>query len=100
VSLRDARFLHDFRGFVDSCSGGKLVGWAAAEGAAVSVAASVNGTPVAATITNWERPDLASHNLPTDAGFELALAEPVAAGAAIDVHFANGRPLSGSPCTP
>jgi hypothetical protein len=37
---------------------------------------------------------------PTDAGFALKLAEPVPPGTVIDVRFANGRPLSGSPCTP
>ncbi len=100
VSLRDARFLHDFRGFVDSCSSGKLIGWAVAEGTAVNVAASANGEPLDATFSNVKRPDLAAHGLPDDAGFELTLAQPVAAGSPIDVRFADGRPLSGSPCTP
>ena len=53
VSLRDARFLHDYKGFVDSCSSGKLVGWAVAEGTAVSVGASINGAPVAADVFQY-----------------------------------------------
>lgn len=100
LSLRDARLLHNFRGFVDSCSESKLVGWAVAEGSAVSVTASANGEPLKATLTNVERPDLAKHGLPIDAGFELMLDEPVASGSEIDVRFANGRPLTGSPCRP
>jgi hypothetical protein len=98
VSLRDARFLHDYKGFVDSCRAGKLVGWAVGEGAAVSVAAGIDGAPVAATFVNTSRPDLAAHGLPTDAGFEMTLAEALPAGTEIDVRFANGRPLQGSPC--
>jgi len=100
VSLRDARFLHEFRGFVDTCTRSKLTGWAVAEGTGVSVVASANGEPLKATLSGVERPDLAPHGLPDDAGFELTLAKPVAAGSAVDVRFANGRPLSGSPCTP
>ena len=98
VSLRDARLLHDYLGFVDSCKDGKLAGWAVAQGTGVSVAASIDGAPVAAAFVNTMRPDLAEHGLPKDAGFELTLAEPVPAGTAIDVRFANGRPLRGSPC--
>ena len=100
VSLRDARFLHDYLGFVDVCTGGKLVGWAVAQGTAVSVTASIDGAPLAGTFINTIRPDIAEHDLPTDAGFELTLAEPVPPGTAIDVLFANGRPLRGSPCKP
>ncbi len=98
VSLRDARLLHDYLGFVDSCKDGKLTGWAVAQGTGVSVAASIDGTPVAAAFVSKMRPDLAGHGLPKDAGYELTLAEPVPAGTAIDVRFANGRPLRGSPC--
>jgi putative transposase len=100
LSLRDARLLHNFRGFVDSCTESKLVGWAVAEGSAVSVTASANGAPLKATLTNVERPDLARHGLPIDAGFELILDKPVASGSGIEVRFANGRPLTGSPCRP
>jgi hypothetical protein len=53
-----------------------------------------------ATLTNVERLDLAKHGLPADAGYELVLDEPVAPGSEIDVRFANGRPLTGSPCRP
>ncbi len=100
VSLRDARFLHDYLGFVDACTGGKLVGWAVAQGTAVSVTASIDGAPLVGTFTNTIRPDLTEHGLPADAGFELTLAGAVPAGTAIDVRFANGRPLRGSPCKP
>jgi putative transposase len=100
LSMRDARLLHNFRGFVDSCSPKKLVGWAVAEGSAVSIAASAGGEPLKATLTSVERLDLAKHGLPVDAGFELVLDEPVAPGSEIDVRFANGRPLTGSPCRP
>jgi putative transposase len=100
VSLRDAKFLHEYKGFVDNCSNGTLMGWAVAEGVAVSVAASVGDEPLAATLSNKERPDLAAHGLPADAGFELTFTQPVPAGSAIEVRFANGRPLSGSPCKP
>jgi putative transposase len=100
MSMRDARFLHDYRGFVDSCSNGELVGWAVAEGVPVTVAASVAGKPLSYAQTNRERPDLAAHGLPEGAGFSLKLAEPVSAGTAIDVRFANGQPLIGSPCKP
>jgi len=71
---------------VDRCSSG--------------VTASVEGKPIRYTQTNRERPDLPPHGLPGDAGFELKLAEPVPSGTAIDVRFANGRPLVGSPCKP
>ncbi len=100
VSLRDARFLHDYRGFVDSCTNNKLIGWAMAEGTAVNVVASVDGKPLAATLTSITRADLAKQGLPSDAGYELLLAEPVAPGSAIDVHFPGGRSLIGSPCKP
>jgi hypothetical protein len=100
VSLRDARFLHGYRGFVDHCTGGRLTGWAIVEGVPVSVAASIDGVPLEATLSSVERPDLAQQGLPSGAGFELALAKPVAPGAAIDVRFPDGRPLSGSPCKP
>jgi hypothetical protein len=100
ISLRDARFLREYKGFVDRCSNGKLTGWAVADGVAVSVAASIGDRPLAATLSNSERPDLAAHGLPDDAGFALTFAQPVAAGSAIDVRFADGRPLPGSPCKP
>jgi putative transposase len=100
LSLRDARLLRNFRGFVDNCGSSKLVGWAVAEGSAVSIAASVDGEPLKSTLSNVERLDLAKHGLPVDAGFELTLDEPVPPGSEIDVTFANGRPLTGSPCRP
>lgn len=100
VSLRDVRFLHDYRGFVDSCSNGELVGWAVAEGLPVTVAASVEGKPLSYTQISRERPDLPAHGLPEGAGFQLKLVEPVPPGTAIDVRFANGRSLIGSPCKP
>jgi putative transposase len=100
VSLRDVKFLHDYRGFVDSCSNGKVMGWAVAEGLAVSVTASVGGNPAVASQSNTERADLAAQGVPTDSGFELTLTEPLTPGSAIDVRFADGSPLSGSPCAP
>jgi putative transposase len=100
LSLRDARHLTDFKGFLDHCSQGKLVGWAIAENTAVSVTASVNGQPIKAVLTSMERPDLASKGLPDDAGFVLTPAQPIAAGSRVEVRFANGRPLIGSPCQP
>jgi putative transposase len=100
LSMRDARLLRNFRGFVDSCTQSKVVGWAVAEGSAVTVAASAGDEPLKSTLTNIERLDLAKHGLPLDAGFELTFDEPVAPGSEIDVRFANGRPLTGSPCRP
>lgn len=100
LSLRDARLLHDFKGFVDACAPDKLVGWAVAEDSAVSVIASANGEPLKAVLTNVERPDLAPHGLPTDAGFVLTPEKPIASGTTVEVRFANGRPLVGSPCHP
>ena len=100
LSLRDARHLTDFKGFLDRCNQGKLVGWAVAENTAVSVTASVNGEPIKAVLSSLERPDLASHGLPDDAGFVLTPAQPIAPGSKVEVRFANGRPLMGSPCQP
>jgi putative transposase len=100
ASLRDVRFLHDYRGFVDSCSNDEVVGWAVAEGLPVTVAASVGDKPISYTQTSSERPDLPEHGIPEDAGFQLKLAEPVPAGTAIDVRFADGRRLTGAPCRP
>jgi putative transposase len=100
LQLRDARLLTNFKGFVDSCTQGKLVGWAIAEDTPVSIGASIGGEPVRAALTNVERPDLASHGLPIDAGFELTPATPITGGSTVDVRFANGQPLTGSPCTP
>jgi hypothetical protein len=70
VSLRDARFLVDYKGFIDECRDGTFSGWAVAEGTAVSVAASIDGSPVAARLVNTHRPDLAAHGLPDDAGVQ------------------------------
>jgi hypothetical protein len=98
LTLRDARLLTNFKGFVDSCSKESVVGWAIAEDTAVSITASVNGEPVKAVLSSVERPDLASHGLPIDAGFELRPEKPLAAGSKVEVRFANGRPLIGSPC--
>ena len=100
LSLRDARHLTDFKGFLDRCNQGKLVGWAVAENTAVSVTASVNGQPIKAVLSSLERPDLASQGLPGDAGFVLTPAQPIAPGSKVEVRFANGRPLMGSPCQP
>jgi len=100
MSLRDAKWLKNFRGFVDTCSGEKLEGWAVAEDSAVSVTATANGEPLKAVLSTVERPDLASHGLPVDAGFELTPAAPIAPGTKVEVRFADGRPLTGSPCQP
>ncbi len=100
LSLRDVRFLANFRGFVDTCTPEKLGGWAVADGAPVSVVASVDGKPIAAEWTNLERNDLASRKIPADAGFVLKPETPIASGSKVEVRFANGRPLNGSPCKP
>jgi len=98
VTLRDARRLFNFKGFADRCTTERIVGWAMAEDTPVSVAARVNGKPLKATFSNVERPDLASHGLPTAAGFVLTPHKAIPSGSRIDVLFANGRPLNGSPC--
>jgi hypothetical protein len=100
VAVRDARHLSKFRGYLDHCDRQRLVGWAVAEDTAVSVAASANGDPMKAVLSNVERADLATHGLPVDAGFELRPIEPIAAGTTIEVRFANGQRLIGSPCHP
>jgi hypothetical protein len=92
--------LSKFRGYLDHCDRDKLVGWAVAEDSAVSVAASVDGQPLQGALINVERSDLASHGLPTDAGFELKLGQPIAPGSTVEVRFANGQRLIGSPCRP
>ena len=98
VTLRDAQRLFNFKGFVDHCRTDRIVGWAVAEDSAVNVTATVNGEPLKATFINVERPDLKSHGLPVAAGFDLLPRKPISAGSKIDVLFANGRPLIGSPC--
>jgi hypothetical protein len=100
LSLRDVRFLANFRGFVDTCTREMLGGWAVADGAPVSVVASVDGKPIAAEWTNLDRDDLASRKIPADAGFVLKPQTPIAAGSKVELRFANGRPLNGSPCKP
>jgi putative transposase len=100
VELRDAVRLSKFRGYLDHCDRDKLVGWAVAEDSAVSVAATVDGQPLQGTLLNVERGDLASHSLPTDAGFELKPSQPITPGATVEVRFANGQRLIGSPCRP
>ena len=94
------RFLANFKGFVDVCTPDKLAGWAVADGAPVSVTVKVNGKPIAAQMSNLERHDLADRGLPNDAGFELKPETPIAAGSKVEIQFANGRPLRGSPCQP
>jgi hypothetical protein len=100
VTLRDAVHLSKFRGYLDRCELDKLVGWAVAEDSAVSVAASIDGQPLPGRLVNVERGDLASHGLPTDAGFELKPGQPIAPGSTVEVRFANGQRLIGSPCRP
>jgi hypothetical protein len=100
LSVRDVRFLADFKGFVDTCSSDKLAGWAIADGAPVSVAASVDGKPIAVEWINLDREDLTAQKLPADAGFVLKPETPIASGSKVEVRFANGRPLIGSPCKP
>jgi hypothetical protein len=98
LALRDARLLTSFLGYVDSCAADGLSGWALAEDVPVSVGVSVNGEPIAVRFKSVERPDLAASNLPTGAGFELKPVAPLLPGSKVDVRFANGRPLRGSPC--
>lgn len=100
LTLREARHLRNYKGFVDTCKGDRLVGWAIAENAAASVAITVDGKPLKAVLSNLERPDLGLAGFPTDAGFELKPEEPIKAGTKVDVRFANGQPLVGSPCQP
>ncbi len=89
-----------FKGVVDHCRSDELVGWAVAEGAPVSVTATANGAPLAATFTSAERPDLSAHGLPVGAGFRLKPLQPIPAGSSVEVRFANGGRLGGTPCTP
>jgi len=98
VALRDAPRLFNFKGHVDHCRTQHIVGWAVGADSPINVTATVNGKPLQATFANVERPDLASHGLPVAAGFKLIPHKPIAGGSTIDVRFANGRPLHGSPC--
>ena len=100
ISLRDVRRLSGFKGALDHCSKDALSGWAVADGSPISVTASVNGQPLNATFFNVERADLSNHGLPVEAGFILRLKSPIPSGSTVDVRFANGRPLPGSPCRP
>ena len=100
LSLEDARTLSDFKGTLDSCNGQKLRGWAVAGDLNVPVTVAVDGAPVAGRYLAVERPDLEKQGLPADAGFEIMLADPIAAGREIAVSFypGNGQPLRNSPC--
>jgi hypothetical protein len=98
LTLRDARLLTSFLGFVDGCDVDLISGWALAEDVPVSVAASIGGKPVAAELSSVERPDLASSKLPTGAGYELKPLKPLAKGTKVEIRFPTGRPLQGSPC--
>jgi hypothetical protein len=98
VALRDARRLLNFKGHVDVCHTKRIVGWAVASDSAVNVTATVNGKPLQATFVNIDRPDLGRHGLPVAAGFKLIPHKPISVGSTIDVQFANGRSLIGSPC--
>ena len=93
VEMRDVRRLISFNGHVDHCTTKKIVGWAAAGDSAVDVMGTINGKPVKSTFVNVERPDL-----PVADGFKLNRGQPILAGSTINVLFANGRPLNGSPC--
>ena len=98
VALRDARRLLNFKGHVDVCATKRILGWAVGADSPINVTATVNGEPLRATFINVERSDLASHGLPVAAGFKLLPDKPILGGSTIDVRFANGRPLHGSPC--
>ncbi len=100
LSLEDARTLSDFKGTLESCNGQKLRGWAVAGDLNVPVTVSVDGEPVAGRYLAVERPDLEKHGLPADAGFEIMLADTIAAGREIAVSFypGNGQTLRNSPC--
>ena len=98
ISLRDARHLGDFKGFVDRCSTVTLVGWAIGGNIPVSLVASLEGVPLPALFKNVDRPDLQLNGLPLDAGFEILPTKPIAAGSKVEVRFPNGRHLNGSPC--
>lgn len=98
VELRDARRLTAFNGHVDRCTTNDIAGWAVAEDSAVNVAATINGEPLKAIFVNVERPDLEAHGLPVAAGFKLMPPRPISPGSTINVLFANGRSLKGSPC--
>ena len=98
VALRDVRRLFDFKGHVDVCHAKHIVGWAVRADSPINVTATVNGKPLQATFVNIDRPDLGRHGLPVAAGFKLIPHKPIAVGSTIDVQFANGRSLIGSPC--
>ncbi len=100
VALRDGRWRVSCEGVVEHGRDGGAGGWAVAEGAPVSVTATANGAPLAATFTSAERPDLSAHGLPAGAGFRLKPLQPIPAGSSVEVRFANGGRLGGTPCTP
>lgn len=100
VALRDAEVLSEFDGHLDLCAADKLQGWAIADGLPVSVAVTVNGEAVEATVTNVARPDLAAADIPISAGFNLVPSAPIPAGSEVVVRYPNGAPLRGPTCTP
>lgn len=98
ITLRDASGLGVQKGFLDHCTSDRLTGWAVAQDTPVNVFVTVDGAAYPVAFANVYRPDLEAHGIPPDAGFELTTKKPIAPGSRVEVRFANGRPLNGSPC--
>jgi hypothetical protein len=88
----------DFASHVDSCTAGFLSGWAKAGSAAFPVTVRRVGVPDLTVMPNVERQDLEAAGFPRDAGFHVELKPPPKPGESIEVRFASGPHLRGSPC--
>lgn len=100
LSIADVRRRSEARGHVDECTNQRIVGWAASSDAAAAVVIKSEGAPIEAEVLNVERSDVAKDGLPVDAGFEIKPRTVLATGTKVEVMFADGRQLSGSPCRP
>lgn len=100
LSIADLSRRLEARGHVDECTNQRIVGWAASPDAAAAVVIKSEGAPIEAEVLNVERSDVAKEGLPVDAGFEIKPRTALAKGAKVEVMFADGGQLSGSPCRP
>lgn len=98
IVMRDATGLGVHKGFLDRCTPDVLTGWAVGNDTPINVFATLDGDVLPAAFVSVHRPDLEALGLPPDAGFELKLEKPLPLGSRVEVRFANGRHLSGSPC--
>jgi hypothetical protein len=99
ILLRDVSSLSEFAGYIDSCQGTRLSGWAKTGTLLAPIVIRRGGrvvTPVA--FQNVNRPDLPANGLPAVAGFDITLPPSRDSPQETDVRFPNGKPLDNSPC--